>query len=60
MKIAVYCASEFGKEELYTEAARELGHSGSEHLNIHWYMAGGESGLMGIVAKEVQRWLVVK
>ena len=39
MKIAVYCASEFGKEELYTEAARELGQGGSEHLNIHWYMA---------------------
>ena len=38
MKIAVYCASEFGKEELYTEAARELG-QWSEHLNIHWYMA---------------------
>ena len=52
MKIAVYCASEFGKEELYTEAARELGQwiGASKHTLVY---GGGESGLMGIVAKEV-------
>ena len=52
MKIAVYCASEFGKEELYTEAARELGQwiGASKHTLVY---GGGESGLMGTVAKEV-------
>ena len=52
MKIAVYCASEFGKEELYTEAARKLGQwiGASKHTLVY---GGGESGLMGTVAKEV-------
>ena len=51
MKIAVYCASEFGKEEIYTEAAKELGQwiGRTKHTLVY----GGESGLMGTVAKEV-------
>ena len=52
MKIAVYCGSDFGNNEEYTKAARELGQwiGKSKYTLIY---GGGESGLMGAVAKEV-------
>lgn len=52
MKIAVYCGSDFGKDSIYTEAARELGQWIGKCGNSLIY-GGGESGLMGTVAKEV-------
>ena len=52
MKIAVYCGSDFGKEPIYVEAARELGKwiGANKHSLVY---GGGEAGLMGVVAKEV-------
>ena len=52
MKIAVYCGSDFGNNEEYAKAARELGQwiGKSKHTLVY---GGGESGLMGAVAKEV-------
>ena len=52
MKIAVYCGSDFGNNEEYTKAARELGQwiGKGKHTLVY---GGGESGLMGAVAKEV-------
>ena len=52
MKIAVYCGSDFGKETIYAEAARELGKwiGANKHSLVY---GGGEAGLMGTVAKEV-------
>ena len=52
MRIAVYCGSDFDKEGIYTAAARELGAwiGKSGHSLVY---GGGESGLMGTVAKEV-------
>ena len=52
MKIAVYCGSDFGNNEEYTKAARELGQwiGKSKYTLVY---GGGESGLMGAVAKEV-------
>lgn len=52
MKIAVYCGSDFGREPFYKEAAVELGKwlGKSGHCLVY---GGGESGLMGSVAKEV-------
>lgn len=50
MKIAVFCGSDFGKEEIYTQAAKELGTwiGESGHTLIY---GGGTAGLMGTVAK---------
>lgn len=39
MKIAVYCASEFLAKRNFIQKLQENWDSGSEHLNIHWYMA---------------------
>lgn len=52
MKIAVYCGSDFGNNEEYAKAASELGQwiGKSKHTLVY---GGGESGLMGAVAKEV-------
>ncbi len=52
MKIAVYCGSDFGTSPAYAEAAIELGRWIGESGNSLIY-GGGESGLMGAVAKEV-------
>ena len=52
MKIAVYCGSDFGNNEEYTKAARELGQRIGQSKYTLIY-GGGESGLMGAVAKEV-------
>lgn len=52
MKIAVFCGSDFGKDEIYTEAARELGQWIASGMNTLIY-GGGDAGLMGVVAKEV-------
>lgn len=52
MKIAVYCGSDFGSNPVYTQAARELGEwIGKQGYSLVY--GGGESGLMGAVAKEV-------
>lgn len=51
MKIAVYCGSDFGKEECYTEAAKELG-SWIAKKGYTLVYGGGEAGLMGEVARE--------
>lgn len=52
MKIAVYCGSDFSKYEVYTKAAEELGKwiGAQNHTLIY---GGGDSGLMGTVAKQV-------
>lgn len=52
MNIAVYCGSDFGKDPAFTEAAKELGKwiGTRKHALIY---GGGNSGLMGTVAKEV-------
>lgn len=52
MKIAVYCGSGFGKENIYVEAARNLGKwiALQGHSLVY---GGGDSGLMGVVADEV-------
>ena len=52
MRIAVYCGSDFGNCPAYTQAATELGRwiGKSGHTLVY---GGGESGLMGAVAKEV-------
>lgn len=52
MKIAVYCGSGFGNEPIYTEGAKRLGKWIAEHKHTLVY-GGGESGLMGVVAREV-------
>lgn len=52
MRIAVYCGSDFGKDKVYTEAARELGAWIGKNNNSLVY-GGGEAGLMGVVSKEV-------
>ena len=45
MKIAVYCGSDFGKEPIYAEAARELGKwIGANKYSLVY--GGGEAGLM--------------
>ena len=52
MKIAVYCGSDFGKGDIYKEAASELGRwIGANHHTLIY--GGGEAGLMGTVAREV-------
>ncbi|MCI6537693.1 TIGR00730 family Rossman fold protein [uncultured Eubacterium sp.] len=52
MRLAVYCGSDFGKEPAYQNAARELGQwiGKCGHSLVY---GGGESGLMGMVAREV-------
>lgn len=52
MNIAVYCGSDFGNNPVYNEAAEELGKwiGQSGHTLIY---GGGDSGLMGTVAKAV-------
>lgn len=52
MKIAVYCGSGFGNNPVYGEAAVELGRwiGAKGHTLVY---GGGDTGLMGIVAKEV-------
>lgn len=52
MRIAVYCASDFGVNPIYAEAASELGKWIADSGNSLVY-GGGEAGLMGAVAKEV-------
>ena len=52
MKIAVYCGSNLAKNDVYNEAARELGRWMGQQGHILVY-GGGEAGLMGLVAKEV-------
>jgi len=52
MNIAVYCGSDFGNDLAYTDIAREIGKWIADNNNTLVY-GGGESGLMGIVAKEV-------
>ena len=52
MNIAVYCGSDFGNQEAYKEAAVELGKWIGKNNHTLVY-GGGESGLMGAVAKEV-------
>ncbi len=52
MKIAVYCGSGFGKDPIYTEAAGELGRWIADNHHTLVY-GGGDSGLMGTVAKAV-------
>lgn len=52
MKIAVYCGADAGSNPKFTEAAGELGRwIGSKGYSLVY--GGGESGLMGVVAKEV-------
>jgi hypothetical protein len=52
MKIAVYCGSDFGNNSEYVKAAEELGRwiGACGHTLVY---GGGESGLMGAVAREV-------
>ena len=52
MNIAVYCGSVSGNKEQFEKGARALGTWIGEHGHTLVY-GGGESGLMGIVAKEV-------
>ena len=53
MRLAVYCGADFGNNPDYQNAAKELGHWIGESGHSLVY-GGGESGLMGIVAREVQ------
>ena len=52
MKIAVYCGAECGKNQSYLDAATETGRwiASKKHTLIY---GGGNTGLMGTVAKEV-------
>lgn len=52
MKIAVYCGSDFSTDPSYTEGARRLGKwiGANGHTLVY---GGGDSGLMGVLAKEV-------
>lgn len=52
MRLAVYCGSDDGKEPVYRNAAKELGQwiGKCGHSLVY---GGGESGLMGMVAREV-------
>lgn len=54
MKIAVYCGSDFGNNEAFTKAAADLGRwlGQAGHSLVY---GGGNSGLMGLVAKEVHQ-----
>ena len=52
MNIAVYCGSDFGNQDVYKRAATELGKWIGKNNHTLVY-GGGESGLMGAVAKEV-------
>lgn len=51
MNIAVYCGSDFGTNPAFRSAAEELGRwiGKGSHTLVY---GGGESGLMGVVAKE--------
>ncbi|KAA1174245.1 TIGR00730 family Rossman fold protein [Marinobacter salinexigens] len=52
MKIAVYCGSRAGNNELYAQSARELGEYMGHH-GIDLVFGGGHVGLMGIIADAV-------
>lgn len=52
MRIAVYCGSDFGNNPEFADAAKLLGRWIGESGNSLIY-GGGDSGLMGTVAKEV-------
>ncbi len=52
MKVAVYCGSSMGNDEVYAEAARALGKYFAEQ-NISLVYGGGKVGLMGVVADAV-------
>ena len=52
MRIAVYCGSGFGNTPDYIEGAKRLGRWIGEHKHTLVY-GGGESGLMGVIAREV-------
>lgn len=52
MKIAVYCGSGFGNNPVYAEGAKRLGQWIGQNKHTLVY-GGGESGLMGVVAREV-------
>lgn len=52
MNICVFCGSSTGRNSVYTDAARELGHriASQQHTLIY---GGGNIGLMGILADAV-------
>lgn len=52
MKIAVFCGSGFGNNPVYIEGAKKLGKWIGDRKHTLIY-GGGESGLMGVVAREV-------
>ena len=53
-KIAVYCGSSAGPNEIYRSQAAELGKYLAEK-NIHIIFGGGKVGMMGILADLVVR-----
>ncbi len=48
-KLAIFCGSKFGKNELYAQHAKELGQILADH-KIEMIYGGGKNGLMGVVA----------
>jgi uncharacterized protein (TIGR00730 family) len=49
MRICVFCGSSFGNNEIYANAAREMGRTLAEHRIVLIY-GGGRVGLMGVLA----------
>lgn len=52
MRVAVYCGSTTGKNEMFVRTARELGHWMGEH-GCELIFGGSKTGLMGAVADGV-------
>lgn len=50
--ICVYCGSNVGKQDIYADAARQLGREFLKR-NIRMVYGGGSVGLMGIIADEL-------
>lgn len=50
--ICVFCGSSIGKQEIYSEAARQLGKELAKN-NITLVYGGGKVGLMGVIANTV-------
>ncbi len=47
--IAIFCGSALGSDQIFSETARQVGHTIAEQGKTLVY-GGGRSGLMGIVA----------
>ena len=53
-RIAVYCGSSVGDDEIYTSQAKRLAHVLHQH-NLGLVYGGGNIGLMGIIADEMMQ-----